>query len=508
MDRPDPRDALAAAMAAHQAGRLEEADRLYREAVRARPRDARALRLRGILARERGDVDASRGLLGRAAEVAPGDAAPLAELALTELAADDLDAAVRSLRAALLRDPGHARALANLGALLQYRGHVAEAIDCHGRVLAADPDDVEVRCNLAKALSEAGRGEEGVALCDAGLARSPAHPLLLAARGAVLCDLERFAEAADALEGAVARHPGDDAMLVSLAFARERLGDTGRALAALEAALQVNPAGGRAAADLVNLLAGTGRTGEALDLAAGFLAAQPGERHVVAALAFALADAGDAAAGTLLDWDRLLHVSAPQATPGFADPGALRTALRSALLSDPSLAASPASKSTRGGLQTGELDLAAHPALAALGRLFTAAAADMARGLRAALPAGHPALAGADPRHSIRAWGTVLAPGGRQLPHIHPHGWVSGVFYVDVPAGMPAEAPGAGWIEFGAPPARFRVAAPPPVHAVEPLPGRLVLFPSYLYHRTLPFAAEGQRISIAFDVVPWRPAIG
>ena len=37
------------------------------------------------------------------------------------------------------------------------------------------------------------------------------------------------------------------------------------------------------------------------------------------------------------------------------------------------------------------------------------------------------------------------------------------------------------------------------------MPGRLVLFPSWFWHRTLPFAQAGERISVAFDVMPTIP---
>ena len=471
-------NALRAAMAAHQAGRLEEADRLYHAAVRDNPDNAQALRLRGILARERGDLPASARLLARAAEVAPGAAAPLAELALTRMAANDLDGALRDLRAALARDPAHGRSLANLGALLQYRGHIAEAVRCHEQALALDSGDIEVRCNLAKALSEAGRGTDALALCDAGLAAAPAHPLLLATRGAVCCDIEDFTAAVVALEGAIARSPDDDSAWVSLAYARTRRGENGTAIDALGEALRVNPSSGRATADLVNLLAGSGRVDHALDLAGGFLEQHPGERHVLAALGFALRDAGDAqSADALIDHDALVTVTAIGALAG----------LREQVLADPSLVASPASKATRGGQQTGELDLGR-----GLAREFAAR-------IDAAVRA-HPAMAQPPPRWSLRAWATVLTAGGRQLPHIHPEAWVSGVYYVDVPAAMgPAEA---GFLEFGAPPPRFLVRTSPPLRAVEPSVGRLLLFPSYFYHRTLPFAGAGERISIAFDVVP------
>jgi hypothetical protein len=39
---------------------------------------------------------------------------------------------------------------------------------------------------------------------------------------------------------------------------------------------------------------------------------------------------------------------------------------------------------------------------------------------------------------------------------------------------------------------------------VRPVEGLLVLFPSYLYHRTIPFEGDAPRISVAFDFVPAR----
>ena len=41
-----------------------------------------------------------------------------------------------------------------------------------------------------------------------------------------------------------------------------------------------------------------------------------------------------------------------------------------------------------------------------------------------------------------------------------------------------------------------------PEYAVRPEPGRLVLFPSYLWHGTAPFETDESRLTIAFDVLP------
>jgi uncharacterized protein (TIGR02466 family) len=98
----------------------------------------------------------------------------------------------------------------------------------------------------------------------------------------------------------------------------------------------------------------------------------------------------------------------------------------------------------------------------------------------------------------MRMWCVVLGSGGRQIPHIHPE--ASGVYYPKVPAGLGASEAGA--LEFGEPDAPFPAPISAPRLSVRPEEGLSVLFPSYFYHRTLPFQAEGQRITIAFDLVP------
>lgn len=97
-------------------------------------------------------------------------------------------------------------------------------------------------------------------------------------------------------------------------------------------------------------------------------------------------------------------------------------------------------------------------------------------------------------------WSVQLAPHGYHAPHVHPEGWLSSACYIDLPAAVDAGGR-EGWIGFGAPP--FACAAPtPPEHFEKPEPGKLVLFPSYMWHGTVPFSGEETRLTIAFDVVP------
>lgn len=97
-------------------------------------------------------------------------------------------------------------------------------------------------------------------------------------------------------------------------------------------------------------------------------------------------------------------------------------------------------------------------------------------------------------------WSVQLAPNGFHAPHVHPEGWLSSACYIDLPAAVDAGGR-EGWIGFGAPP--FACATPtPPEHFEKPEPGKLVLFPSYMWHGTVPFSGEQSRLTIAFDVVP------
>ena len=96
----------------------------------------------------------------------------------------------------------------------------------------------------------------------------------------------------------------------------------------------------------------------------------------------------------------------------------------------------------------------------------------------------------------LDAWATVLDSGGFQDSHNHPSGVLSGVYYVQLP-GMGE----GGAIEFGRPAPPFSAPLVPEVVLIRPQTGLLVLFPSFFWHRTIPFQGDSKRISIAFDLI-------
>ena len=159
-----------------------------------------------------------------------------------------------------------------------------------------------------------------------------------------------------------------------------------------------------------------------------------------------------------------------------------------------------AEQSVRAGTQTDRSVLLRHePIFARVRAALLAIVADHI----AALPPH-------DPRHPLLSvpraplqvsgsWSVRLGPGGFNVTHSHPMGWLSSAFYIALPdAAVMGPAP-AGHFYWGAPPPELGIDLAPR-GVIAPQVGMLVLFPSYVWHGTVPITA-GERLNIAFDVV-------
>ena len=95
-------------------------------------------------------------------------------------------------------------------------------------------------------------------------------------------------------------------------------------------------------------------------------------------------------------------------------------------------------------------------------------------------------------------WSVSLRPNGHHVNHVHPEGWISSSYYVDVPKSKGRE----GSIVFGEPSIDMGL---PPELEIKPTAGTLVLFPSYLWHGTVPFKAGKRRLTLPIDIMPALP---
>ena len=102
-----------------------------------------------------------------------------------------------------------------------------------------------------------------------------------------------------------------------------------------------------------------------------------------------------------------------------------------------------------------------------------------------------------------RAWAVLQQGGGFHVNHIHAQGWISGTFIIDHPGDIKGSR--KGHLKFGEPPYDVPVKKGSKMkaeHWVEPKRGRLVLFPSYMWHGTENFESAERRLTLSFDLLP------
>lgn len=456
------------------------------------------------------------------------DGVALLRQAQADLRAGRPGEAARLFRQLLARRPYDGDALHGLGLALAQQGRIADALEALEAAAQVLPDHPEVAFNRALARQLAGDSEGAIAGFRRAAALAPAHAAAWRNLGTALLAADApAAEALPAFEAALRADPQDAAALQGLGFCRQRLGQAEAALAAFQAAFRLTPRDPRAlgnlagallaagrAADCYGLLAERsvdagsadlattraeaalllGRPAEAVALLDAALRREPGHSRALGHLQIALAGAGDTARlAPSCAYDQLVGRQTLMAPPHFQDRASFHAALRAEILSAPGLLAGREGKTTRGGRQSGDLARRPGPAVAALlAALDRAVAAYLAQPLPPWRPAGPPAW-------RLALWATLLDAGGHQEAHNHPSGLASGVYYLATP-----DAAGAGELLLGRPPERLLAQGRLPGLALRPNEGDLVLFPSWLWHRTSPTAAATTRISLAFDAVPTR----
>ncbi len=322
--------------------------------------------------------------------------------------------------------------------------------------------------------------------------------------GVLLHQVERYEEAVDACERAIAVRPHYAECHINLGYTLHKLGRLDDARGSYGRAIELDPDNAQAHANLGDLLLARGEPQAALTICNDFLADHAGDTGMLAFKTIALRETGDAeGARDLADVEKFVHVTELTVPEEFTDLEAFNTALAKHICAHPSLVDAPASHATRHGKHSGELLIEPKGPMAAWETSLREALEEYTR----ALPddTAHPFVESVPASYRLTAWSVVLERQGHQIPHIHPSAWLSGVYYVALPAAVAASSQDtAGWIEFGQPPDHYHGKTQPELALEKPRQGLLVLFPSYFYHRTIAFDAPGQRISIAFDVLPFR----
>lgn len=523
-------------------GRIQEARAALRQTLACAPTHAEAWLDLGLLDLSTGNTGAALEAVQKALHHAPDSAPAWHAMGSIRRRLEDLPGAEAAFRRSLEIAPGQPGPWVNLGAIARLLGRPEEALGLYGRARALGFISPELDDAEAGALLDLGRVDEAVTHARALVEKHPRFPAGHATLANLLWEhgpnLGLEGDPCAALLSATARYPEDGALrseLVTLlleagrpdealhhvrmlrqaadrpelarleADALEALGQSAHARDLYEHAIRR-----LGMVDVSLLNAYTRHLLKARDVAAAARVAQqatmaaPRNQESWAYLATAWRLLGDGREGWLCDYDALIARLEIETPEGFADVPEFLGHLKATLGRLHVAGREPMRQSLRGGSQTpGRLFGRDDPVIGSAQQALQRA---VERWLATKTPdPTHPFLAHLARRIRFSgSWSVQLKASGRHVNHIHSQGWMSSAFYVSLPASVlspQTENSQAGCIVFGQPPEELGLGLPPKL-VVHPTPGQLVLFPSYMWHGTLPFSGEEPRLTIAFDMVP------
>lgn len=363
-----------------------------------------------------------------------------------------------------------------------------------------------VRRRLAVLLNQLDAFEETIGL----LAGAPVDALdydeqMLLAAAYFAHDTRDPARALDATRAAL-RLAGTDAeraaALAEQAKALFRLKQPAAARALLQDALGLDPANDDACERLTRDLLSRGEAAAALAVTDGLAACGVGHARLFEARATALAllDNNEAARDTL-NLETFLHQQTIPTPPGRRNLATFNAALADELLAHPAIRYERHGTASVESWRIDSLVAGDGPLARLLAAQIAVAAQRHADRLAGT---AHPWVTAAPPRAVVRGWCVMTEGSGYERWHMHPGGWMSGVYYVRVPDAISAGVDRDGCLMLGLSDHVIGVdkAAAIGHHLVRPRAGLLALFPSHAYHRTFPHRAPGKRICVAFDIGP------
>ncbi len=309
---------VAEARAHHVAGRLREAQALYRRALARNPAEAEALHGLGILAHQAGmyehaidlirraiavedgiadfhhnlgeacracgRLDEAVGHFRRAHSLDPASARTLISLGLVLMGLDDPAGAEVAFRKALNLEPGNADVWNACGNALQLLGRTEEAIAAYRQALAGRPDLVAAWVNLANLLNRSGAPKAAIPCYEKAHALQPEDTNILLGLADALTKAGRIEEAAERFEQVLARRPDEVFAVGGLVSLLERMNRLDKARATVDRLMSLAPDNPASRCVLAVIEAREGEYDRARDRLEGLMAEDltPGLRAEVA----------------------------------------------------------------------------------------------------------------------------------------------------------------------------------------------------------------------------------
>ena len=484
--------------------KFKEAIKLYKKAIKSDGKIALYYSSMAEALATSGDFVRAKRAFQRAVLLQPENVNFLYGLATVNMHLGAFTDAVETLSRAIEYAPNAGDLYAQLGVALQ-KDDVSRSINAYDKAIELGSDSAFVYYNLSTALSQNNDYERAIVVLKEVIRLDPQHQHSYRSLGNIYLTSGDYLEAVSALRRAIELAPKDFVALKDLGSALLSTGDTEEAVAIYEQLLELTKVPNvYSFANLALAYLCDGKAEKALKLSDAGLDIIGNNTSCLGYKATALNHLGQRdEAGFLLDFDRLIFLKRFNSIDGYNTIDEFNTQFTKYLVKRPDFGSGKLGIS---GMNSGEsmpptfLE-GPQPTLV---ETFHSMILSAIRDYKEAIPLdqNHPFLTRHPDKTRIQWWGNLLKSHEHIGSHFHPIGWLSGVYYSTLPEAIDVHPENQeGWIEFGREYSKIGSDDNPPVFTVKPSTGLIVLFPSYIGHRTLPFSTDGERMSVSFDVI-------
>tara|TARA_R110002073_G_scaffold269977_6_gene433219 strand:- start:8387 stop:10207 length:1821 start_codon:yes stop_codon:yes gene_type:complete len=518
--------------------RTDDALRSYKNATDLEEKYADAWFNRAIVEEKRGQIDTGLSLVAKAIKYAPNQAKYYNLLGLLYKRQEKFTEAVSAFEKAVTLQPAFIKAIHNLGTAYREVARLDEARQCFNHVLNTTPDQVETweaigslhhstedfdRAIVAyqkllllqpenlkihrvvnNMMWETGRHDGFLSSYITAMEKQPESVDIAAAYAEELALSGANDQAIEVIEQALTHQGEAPALYHRLAHLKLTAGQTEQARHILENLLKTVTDNDEYYTDYAQVLLECGEYTAALEQADLAEKINPDFQKIWAIKGDCWRLLGDDRYHWLFDFDKFVKPMVLEVPDGFTHIEEFNEALAGELdrlhISD----VNPRDQTLIGGTQTiGDLYTNRTPVIQKLRQAVFEAALRYIK----ALPDDdtHPHLRRkTDLIKFAGAWSVRLRNAGFHVNHYHSKGWISGPYYVKLPAAVTADnktAEKPGWVNFGA--SRFGPESDrTPRKIIQPQAGVQVFFPSYMWHGTNAFESSEIRMTAPCDIVP------
>ncbi|MDH3640748.1 MAG: putative 2OG-Fe(II) oxygenase [Gammaproteobacteria bacterium] len=354
--------------------------------------------------------------------------------------------------------------------------------------------------NTAVELHHAGKFAKAKRIYEQVLALQPDHADAMGSLAMIEFQAKRYPRAIELLQTAIAANGNNPGYHMNLGAVFDAAGLLDDAAASYAHAIALAPTYADPYYNLGDLYLRQDRAEDAVAVFDQCMDAIGREFHALAYKAHALDDAHrHDDARYLLNFDDYVKAYPFEVPDGYPGIEAFNAALARHIKTHPTLQGNV--MSTEHGKHTGELLVDPKGPMEAMEQRIHEAIVWYIKNLPD--DPGHPTVRWVPRAWKLTSWGVVMFDRGHERAHIHPNGWLSGVFYLSLPDLISDPSKNhEGWLEFGRPTPDLHVQSELTLRHYQPAYGQMFLFPSYFYHGTIPFRSDQRRICVAFDVEP------